>query len=188
MDPWGKLHRAGSDGPQAHLFGAYVDMIHDARTADLTFNGQPVEGFYGDLVPTTAKVLARFSNGNPAITEALIGRGRALLLGFDAGMRCHRPGNEPIEALLARLAWGEARPDWRSDAPIAFRRSAPAADHYFLINDGPARAATIRAYDHTYTAGHDVIKDEPLDVTGTIAVDLPTNSAVWVRLARQEEA
>ncbi|MGC9346593.1 MAG: beta-galactosidase, partial [Anaerolineae bacterium] len=88
MDPWGKLHEAGPDGPQARLFGAYIDTIHDARTAEVTLNGLPIEGFYGDLVPATGKILARFDNGKPAITEARIGRGRALLLAFDPGMLC----------------------------------------------------------------------------------------------------
>lgn len=186
-DPWGKLHPNGPDGVQARVFGAYVDAIHDARTGGVALNAVPIEGFYGAVVATTAKVLARFDDGSPAITEARIGRGRAILLGFDAARMCYEPGHDAVERLIADLVWGEIRPGWSCDAPMAFRRTTPQADHYFFLNDGPRRTTLLRVYDHTYTAGELVLEQAPLDVDGTISIDLPEASAVWVRLARQKE-
>jgi beta-galactosidase len=185
-DPWGKLHRNGPDGAIASLFGAYVDTIHDARTAAPRLNGLEVPGFYGDLTATSARILARFDHGLPAITERLLGAGRAVLLGYDAGMACFKPGAAAWEKLLADqlLGGGLPRPGWSSDAPLAFRLSAPAADHYFLLNPGPARTAFIRAYDCAYRSGEQVLEEQALDVTGSLAVEIPAESAVWVRLEK----
>jgi beta-galactosidase len=159
-------------------------MIHDARTNAVSVNDIPVEGFYGDIVPTSAKVLARFDDGRPAITEAQIGRGSAVLIGFDAARMCWKPRHSTVEALIAGLVMGNERMNWECNAPMAFRLSTTAADHYFLLNDGVARSAIIRAYDRVYAAGEYVIEGTPLDVRGTISVELPKQSAVWLRFAR----
>ena len=182
-DPWGKLHRTGPGGLQERALGAYVDTVHDARTAGVSVNGIQVEGFYGTVVPTTARVLARFSNGEPAITEARIGRGTAVLIGFDAGRMCWRPGHDAVERLIAQLVWGDTRPGWTCGAPLAFRRRAPAADHYFLLNDGPARTIFLHVYDREYAAGEYVLERTPIDVHGTIVIDLPAESGVWCRFS-----
>jgi hypothetical protein len=66
---------------------------------------------------------------------------------------------------------------------MVFRRTHARADHWFFINDGPARCATLRVYDRSYRAGCDAVTGERVDVTGTISVNLPARSGVWIRLA-----
>ena len=184
-DQWGKLHRTGKGGPHEWLFGAYIDTIHDTRTNPVRYSGMEIDGFYGDLVPTRAKVLGRFDHGSPAVTEHRLGRGTATLIAFDPARMCWRPGNPPLQTWLAGVVRGNNPRKWECDAPMAFRLSSPAADHYFLLNDGPRRWATIRAHDRAYTSGQYVIERRPIDIIGTIAVDLPERSGVWLRLARR---
>lgn len=188
LDPWGKLPPNGPDGWQASLFGAYIDAIHDARTAPLRLDGFDVKGFFGDLVPTGARVVARYEDGRPAITEARIGRGAAVLVGCDLSMMCWQPGPLADAAgdLLARLAAGDRAPTWSCTAPLAFRRRCPAADHLFVLNDGPARTAYLTAADANYTEAVDVTRREPIPVDGTIAIPLPAEDAAWVRLERAD--
>lgn len=187
-DSWGKLRATGPGGWQERLFGAYIDTIHDARTNRLRLNAFDVHGFYGDVQVTRARVLASFDDGMPAVTEVQIGQGSAVLVGFDAGMMCHRPGCEPVEQLLAALAWGDNRRSWECSAPIAFRRSAPTADHYFLINDGPARTAWLKVFDRVYRHGEDLITGRAITCAGSpsqiVAVELPAESAMWVRMEK----
>jgi beta-galactosidase len=178
------VRRRGRATLLARLFGAWVDTIHEGRTRPQSVDGAAVEGFYGDLELTTARVIRRFADGRPAASEARVGRGRALLMAFDPAWCCWRPGNAAVEALLADVYRGDAPRRWWSDAPIAVRRSSPKADHYFLINDGPARTAVLRVYDRAYRAGQDVLAGAPLDVSGTIAVPLDELSGAWVRLER----
>lgn len=181
VDIWGKCNRAGQGGPQERLLGAWVDSIHDARTSPLRLGETEIEGFFGDIETTQARVLARFDDGRPAITEHRLGRGSAVLVGFDAARMCHRPGCSRVENLLADLAVGDTPLKWSCDAPMAFRLSAPKADHYFLLNDGPARPALLRTFDHQYSSGEDVLDQHPIETDGTICIELPERSGVWAR-------
>jgi beta-galactosidase len=131
-------------------------------------------------------VLARFADGRPAVIEHRLGRGSAVLLGFDAARMCHRPGRSEVERLLADLATADAPPRWSCDAPMAFRLSAPSADHYFLLNDGPDRTALLRVFDRQYASGEDVLERTPIDTSGTLAIELPERSAVWARFQHAE--
>lgn len=184
LDPWGKLHPRGKGTLLAQLFGAWVDSIHDARTNAQSVDDLAVPGFYGDIELAGARVLKRFADGRPAVTEASIGRGQAVLIGFDPARQCWRPGQSGLEMLLADLYRGDAPARWWSDAPLVFRRSHAKADHWFFLNDGPARQATLRVYDRQYRSGWDAVTGERLDVAGTIVVPLPARSGMWVRLEK----
>jgi len=184
-DEHGKLRRTGKGSVQEQLFGAYVDMIHDTRTAAVSVNDLPLYGFYADLVPTTAQVIARFSTGAPAATEVRFGKGTAVLVGFDPGRMCHRPGNAGIEGWLAFVLDGQVQPTWKSDAPMIHRLRSPGADHYFVINDGAAsRDVHIQAFDTRYRSGEELIRAAKIETDGLISVQVPGQSAAWVRLER----
>jgi beta-galactosidase len=184
LDPWGKLHPTGLGGLREGLFGAWIDTIHDARTDPRSANGIAVEGFFGDLRTTSARVICRFDDGRPAVSEARVGKGTAVLVAFDAARMCHRPGNLAMEGLLADLVTAGWRRPWRCTAPMTFRLSAPKADHYFLINDSAARTAFLSVFDREYTSAREVIEEGDIDLSGTIAVELPAQSAKWLRFER----
>jgi hypothetical protein len=61
---------------------------------------------------------------------------------------------------------------------------ASSADHYFFLNDGPARTALLHCYDAVYHHGEAVLDERPLATDGTLAIELPAESAVWLRFAR----
>lgn len=181
LDQWGKLRKTGSTSQQAQLFGAFVETIHDTRTNDLNVNGNAIEGFYGDITPTDARVLIRFDNGTAAVTEVRRGRGVGTLIGFDAARMCWQPGCDHVESLIARLVRGNQPPTWTCEASLAFRLMTPQTEHFFLINDGPARTIMLYVYDRQYTKGKDVISGQPISVDGTICLELQAGSAVWAR-------
>ncbi|MFW5839965.1 MAG: beta-galactosidase trimerization domain-containing protein, partial [Planctomycetota bacterium] len=183
QDPWGKCHPAGEGGPVERIFGAWIDVIHHTRTEQMQLGDMPIDGYFADVETTDAKVLARFADGRAAVTEVRRGKGSAVLVGFDLARMCTRPGNAQAEAYLAQLTTGHMQRTWQCDAPLAFRLRSQQADHYFLINDGPARAAFIQAFDRQYTEGVDAITGEPVDVAQSMVIDLPAESACWIRLA-----
>jgi beta-galactosidase len=98
---------------------------------------------------------------------------------------CHTPGHGDIQTLLGDLAMVGAEPTWRCSAPMAFRLRADQADHYFLVNDGPARSALLQVWDASYTDAADAVTGEPIDVSGTLAIDLPARSGRWVRFTAE---
>ncbi len=183
MDPWGRLHRAGEDGPAARLLGGWVDTIHDARTCPMALGEVAVEGFFGDIITTDARPVAHFNDGRIAITERTLGRGSAMLLGFDPGRQCWRPGQKPMQLLLAELLSANRPPAWHCSLPMTYRLSAPGADHYFLINDGPPTPVILTAPDRRYTEALDVIQQRALPVGPTLCFDVPGESGLWLRLS-----
>lgn len=46
------------------------------------------------------------------------------------------------------------------------------------------RSAVLRVYDRVYRRGADVLSGTAVPVDGTLAVDLPEMSAVWLRMER----
>ncbi len=182
LDPWGKMHPRGEGSAIEGLMGGWVDAIHDTRTARRRVGDLELEGFFGDLVVTDARVLARFDDGAPAACEHRLGKGSAVLLAWDAARMCHAPGQPAAERLLVELTTGLHRPRWSCSAPLAFRLRCASADHWLLINDGPARPALLRSHDRTYTAGQDVLTGEQIEVDGTLSVALPAESALWLRM------
>lgn len=187
-DQYGKIRTDGAEGAVAHCFGAWIDDIHDARTRPQTVDGIQMPGFFGDIQTTTASVLQRFDTGKPAVTQAHIGRGLASLLAFDAARNCWEPGNEALEQYLGDLMRGGNPRRFACSIPMTFRRSAGSADHYFAINDGPARSAVLHVYDRAYSKVEDVLSGEAQNIGGAIAVDVGAYSGLWLRCEKDKEA
>jgi beta-galactosidase len=184
IDPYGKLRTPGPGKQLEQLFGAYPDMIHDARTGELKLNQIAIKGFYGEMKVTKARVAATFNNGMPAVTEHKLGKGKATFIAFDAGNETFKPGNTPCEALLDLLVRGNKAQEWSSTLAQTFRLSTPEADHYFFINDGEEKNVFLNVYDQTYKQGTYIIENKNIITEGTITVQVPKNSGVWVRLVK----
>jgi beta-galactosidase len=184
MDQWGKVRRRGRGTLLDRLFGGWVDVVHDARANPMTVDGMSVEGFYGDLMLTRARPVAVFGNGRPAVSENRLGRGAAVLIAFDPARLCWKPGRSDIERWLGQMYRGGRERRWWSDAPMVVRRSSPGADHWFIINDGPARDAELCVHDRTYRSGVDVLSGERVQTGGSVALRLPERSGLWLRFAR----
>ncbi len=183
LRPTGKMPPVGDGTPAERLFGAFVDMIHHTRTAEMALDDIPLDGFFGDLVVTEADVLARFADGRPAVTEHRVGRGAAVLVAFDPAWMCRAPGRDDLETWLAGLVAGDWEPGWSaSGAPLAVRLAAPGADHVFLMNDGPeAVEVAVEAADRRYASAVEVLSGETVDPA---KVPLKGASAAWLRLEK----
>lgn len=91
------------------MFGARETLMRPVEKATLMVEGstEPVigEAFEEELQPMAgARVLARFSNGAPAITENKHGLGRAILVGTFLGLAYQRQGLESTQRLLLQFA------------------------------------------------------------------------------------
>jgi len=165
------------------LFGCALDDFQYASNVPRAIGGQPLAGFVCDLTATTAQVLERYDNGGPAICENALGRGVAVLIGCEAALSCARPGNAPLESLLIRHALGSYRPPYHCAGAIVYRLAAPAADHFFLINDGPAQAVYLQAGPHRYRAISDAVAQTALEPGAPISLE--AHSARWLRFEKE---
>lgn len=169
----------GTASAFATLFGATVNDLQYAGTnRPQRLNNQPLTGFTADLTPVSARPLARYDTGKPAILENRIDRGSALLLGYEASLGCFKPGDESAEKQVLKYVLGAHASPFACTGAIAYRLAAPSADHYFLINDGPARTVRLDTKTMRYKAFTDAITGEKLTPT-TIPVE--GYGGRWVR-------
>jgi len=182
LDDCGKLRRPGPDSAQGKLFGAWFDNIHDARTQPRHVGDARVAHFFADVELCGASVVETFDDGSPAMTEHRLGKGTAVLVGFDPARECQRPGNAAMEAVIASVCGSGYERGWSSDAPMAFRRHCEAAHHYFLFNDTPQPLnATLEVHDATLDEMVDVLSGKTLSGDGRFDVPVDALSAVWLR-------
>lgn len=69
------------------IFGGTLNDLQYAGTnRPQAMNGRELYGYTMDATPTTAKVLAKYDNGKPAILENSLGKGQAVLIGLQASL------------------------------------------------------------------------------------------------------
>ncbi|MFW5860200.1 MAG: beta-galactosidase trimerization domain-containing protein [Planctomycetota bacterium] len=186
FDEYGRVFRTDAGSMFERTFGC---VLHEFAFANPRHSPDAIGeavcgGFMAEITPTRATVRETYAiSGKPAVTEHRLGAGSAVLLGTQAGLDCWRPGNTAVQELLVRHTLGaDLRPDFTCDGCLAYRLSAPRADHYFLINDGDDRTVHLDPHGYSYTAATDAITDEPIDLARPIT--LPRRSGRWVRCER----
>jgi beta-galactosidase len=132
------------------------------------------------MTPITARVKANYSNGAPAITEHQYGKGQAVLIGLDASRRCFEPGHETTERLIVEHTLGRHRSPYSCEGALVYRLSSPAADHYYFINDGPARTVSFES-EFQYKSAIDALSGEEVNLQ---ALHLHADDGRWVRMER----
>jgi beta-galactosidase len=165
------------------LFGAVINEYQYAginrpyKIGDFQLNG-----FTISLKPTKAQVLAKYDDGLPAITENKLGKGTAVILGYEGSTMCYQPNHTQAEAFVIKQLLGTVKGSpYQCDGAITYRLAGPQADHYFLINDGPATTTRLTTTT-TYKKAIDVVTGE------TIALDQPIHldryNGRWLRLEK----
>lgn len=163
------------------LFGCTLADFQYSRGNHVrwTLDGWLLDGFVLEFGVTAGRVAAVFGNGKPAVVENRVGRGSACVLGFEASLGCWRPGVDWLEKLLVERVLGGLKPPYSCEGALAYHLAAPAADHYFLVNDGPARSVRLKAGPHRHLAWEDPVSGEELPRSRAVAI--PANGARWVR-------
>jgi beta-galactosidase len=179
-----RLFPTGRGSAFAQVFGATLDDFqYSGVNRTLQLGDFPLAGFVAALTPTAAQVVARYDDGRPAITENRLGRGSAVILGWEASGNCHRPGNTAAQNLLLQHTLGRLRPSFACDEAIVYRLAAPAADHFILLNDhSTLRSAKLSMPALIYRAAHDPVTGEKL--APGAAIEIQAHSARWVRFEK----
>lgn len=186
LDEYGRVLYTGEGTDFEKLFGVKLREYTYSREVNTTFclRGEALEGFTAELTPTTARVLAEYDDrGKAAITENKLGKGTAVLLGCQASLNCHLPGNDRYENLIREFSVDAPALPYRCDDLIVYRQVAPGADHYFLINDtGREVTAKLEIREGAAGAAEEVMTGEPVADLSAIAV--PPEDGKWIRVAR----
>ncbi|MCC5831260.1 MAG: beta-galactosidase trimerization domain-containing protein [Phycisphaeraceae bacterium] len=180
-DEFGRLTPTGEGSLFEQIFGVVLHEHGFANNVPYVVGEVLCEGLIGMVSTTRAKVCAEFEVGLPAITEADLGRGRALLMAYEAGRNCFQTGNTAAEALLVKTLLGDLESPYACDQAIVYRLVGPSADHYFLINDGPAVEAELRIGDRGYRSCEDAVEQVPVDLA---RIGLEAYDGRWIRCAK----
>lgn len=182
-DDRGRVLKTGPGTPFERIFGASITDMQYANNVTQQIGDHALEGFYFDLMPTTATVKERFHSGLPSVTENAVGKGTAVLLGADASFAVRKPGNTAMEAWMLEHTLADYSPPYACEEAIVYRLAAPEADHYFFINDGEALSARLDVRNYEYGSVSDPVSGEEL-VQGA-AIELEAYSGRWLRFAKK---
>jgi len=182
LDEHGKVFDTSAGSRFERLFGVELADLQYANNVAWKLRGQALKGFISELKPTAARVLERFHNGKPAVTEHRCGKGAGVVLAWDASFSLFRPGNETGEAWLREFALGGLRAPYSCAGAVVYRLAAPQADHYFFINDDEPKKVILDTGQYRYRSVEDPVTGERL-VLGA-PVELEGYGARWLRFEK----
>ncbi len=190
LDTFGKLNKQkmGSDFEQ--LFGFQTADYFHTGNAPKSLEGLSLDSQFGKIKLSHARVIRSFNDGSPAILSSSFGEGQTLVFNFEAGRSVFQPGRSDWESLICRYLLGDYRPPFEVESHgnvMVYRRSSPAADHYFIINEGQQTEVKLFSDVLHYLKARDIIRDQTIPVDkGRIRVQVPGHSGSWIRVTKED--
>ena len=166
----------GSDFEQ--LFGATIDDFQFSGTnRQLTIAGKEVQGFTINSTATEARVVEKYNNGKPAVLEHSLGKGKAILLGFQASLNAFE-NSEKASSPILQYTLGAYSSPYSCRNALVYRLAAPEADHYFLLNEATAKTVALTFKNLKYKRVTDAITGETVNSN---QLKLATKGGLWIR-------
>ncbi len=185
LDNYGRLNKQLDGSDFAELFGVQTADYYHSFNREMVLNGDPLQTQYGQLKLSGAEVVETFENGLPAVVSSTYGKGSTLMFNFEASRMVYAPGNNKMEQFLSFHTLGQIRPPFEVKGAansMVMRRSAPEADHYFILNEGKAEEIEICSDVISYASATDVYTDQSLKVSDKkIRIAVPERMGVWIR-------
>jgi beta-galactosidase len=185
-DEFSRIFKTAQGTLFEQIFGVTLDEFSYSNPLNTEYELDGLklgESFTCRLTPTTARVVAKYQhNGLPGITENRCGQGTAVILGSQASLNCWKPGNTKLERFLVKYTLGKLKSPYSANGVLAYRLAAPQADHYFLINDGPAKKVKLSTPGYRYQSVTDAVTGAKLKLNAPIAVE--AHGGRWLRCAR----
>ena len=185
FDHRGKMLETKAGSAFEQLFGCELqDLQYSGNNVEWSIDGMELFGYTADLKPTTAKVVSSYDTGRPAVTENFIGKGSAVILGWEAARACYLPDNLIAQDRLVKALLGGAETFYRFESEaVAYRLAGPEADHYFFSSTkATPPAAPSPACPTKYASAVDVLSGEAIDMKQPISVDKADGR--WIRAVK----
>lgn len=179
----GKVLNTRTGSTYEKLFGVELSDLAYSNNVKYSLGSRELTGFTQELRLTKATSARNFRDTKlPATTRNQVGKGEGMVLAWDASFELFKPGKEAAEQDLVRtLLEGHTLP-YQAPGALAYRLAAPRADHYFLINDGPAKQVRLSTPGYQYRLAEDVLSGEKLPLGAPISLE--AYSGRWLRLEK----
>ena len=184
------LMPTGKGSAFSSLFGASLDDFQYAGTnRDVLLDKDTLRGFVMNATPLGASVIARYNNGKPAVLENSLGKGIAVLMGFQASLNCFGTGNavgksqagQQADRMLLSYALKGVNRKYSCDDALVYRLAGEKADHYIFINDGQAKTVRLQTPAYRYRRAMDAITGEEVKLE---SIQLGAYDGRWLRLEK----
>lgn len=184
------LMPTGKGSAFSSLFGASLDDFQYAGTnRDVLLDKDTLKGFVMNATPLGASVIARYNNGKPAVLENSLGKGTAVLMGFQASLNCFGTGNavgksqtgQQADRMLLSYALKGVDRNFSCDDALVYRLAGEKADHYIFINDGQAKTVRLQTPAYRYRRAMDAITGEEVKLE---SIRLGAYDGRWLRLEK----
>jgi beta-galactosidase len=181
-DEQGRVLKTGKGTAFERIFGASIADFQYSNNVPFVLKDHLFKGFILEIHPTTAKVVERFKNGQPAVTEHQYGKGTAVILANDASFSMFKPNNHFVEKETIKHTMGKLESPYACEGALVYRLAAPQADHYFFINDDEAKSVTLNTKNYKYKSVSDPVSGEKLELGKPISLE--GYSGRWLRFEK----
>lgn len=182
-DEHGKVLNTRKGSTFEQLFGVELSDLAYSNNVKFTLAGRELKGFVHELRPTTATAKFRFGTTNlAAATRNQTGKGEGVVLGWDASFALFAPGQSVAEQQLVSQIVESITPQYSCAGAVVYRLATPEADHYFLINDGPAKQVRLSTPGYRYRGAEDPVSQSRINAAEPI--ELEAYSGRWVRMIK----
>jgi beta-galactosidase len=184
MDTYSALIPRGKGSAFEKLFGTVLsEYQYSGINRNWYLGDEKLVGSIASLKPQSAVVKAEFSTGLPAVTEHNLGKGKAVIIGYEAARSCFVRGNKTMESMLLGYTLGDLKSPFNCDDAIVYRLAAGTADHYFLLNTSEENKNANLKFDYfTYKNTMDAVTGEKIDLKNGLMVE--AGSARWIRMEK----
>jgi beta-galactosidase len=112
------------------------------------------------------------------------GKGKAMVIGFEAARACFRRGNVQEEKFLINLLnYLDVQAPVTSDQAIVYRLAGPDVDHLFLMNESASSVEVeLKFYGQEYKFMMDAVKGEEFETGRPVKIE--AHGARWLRLKK----
>ena len=184
-DESGKVLYTGKKSAFERIFGTEISNYQYSNNVPRYIGDHRLDGFVMELNPTSAQVVERFQTGEPAVTINKLDKGQGMVLANDASFSMDKAGNDFMETWTMKHVMGKFASPYTCADAIVYRIASPAADHYFFINDAPAKTAKLTFKDYEYKTVSDPVTGEYLKMGD--AISLEAYSARWLRFEKLKD-
>jgi beta-galactosidase len=188
LDDYGRLNKQLPGSDFNELFGFSTADYYHSSDGMKTYRQENLNSQFGELKLSGAQVTDRWDDGTPAILTHNYGKGSVLVFNFEASRAAFKPGNATMEQLLVSGTLGKIRSPFyveNNSNTMVFRRAAPHADHYFIINNSNEESIWIGSKDITYAKAYDVLEGADLNMLNNkVQLKVPAHSGAWIRMEK----
>jgi beta-galactosidase len=182
-DEHGKVLHTAKSSTFEQLFGVELSEMAYSNNVKFQLGSRMLKGFVHELRLTTAKQVLPFaSTGLAAVSRNAVGKGQGIVLAWDASFEMFTPGNTAAEIQVIAQVMEGIPVKYTCVGAVAYRLATPTADHYFLINDGPAKQVRLNPSGYRYRSSEDPVEGKTL-VLGE-PISLEAYSGRWIRMQK----